>query len=280
MGNERCRIQYALRAMHACVCEFDIRARRCVFVENMAESARSALSRREGCGDYFPALAAQLCLPGDIRRLSAAFRLAMRGQPSACRVRLLMQRAAPEWFCVQFLPLAAQRLLCIAQSIDRAQRKEEFLRRQLARDSFTHLYHKVSVQQLAARTLRAHPNEYYALLLFDLDHFKTFNDRFGHVVGDEILLAFSKQLSAAFRHRAIIGRFGGDEFLVFLHRDAHTPLNKAFSATCHLTVRGHSVSASVGVALYPEHGDSLASLLSHADAALYRSKRRRKKQPS
>src|SRR5205807_4635374 len=104
-----------------------------------------------------------------------------------------------------------------------------------------------------------------AVLLVDLDHFKEVNDSAGHVAGDTVLLAAARQLSAAVRAGDAAARLGGEEFLVIL-RDADAPgaLRVAAAVRDRLTrVRlpaGCSISrltASIGIAAFPEHGARL-----------------------
>jgi diguanylate cyclase (GGDEF)-like protein len=130
-----------------------------------------------------------------------------------------------------------------------------------------------------------------AVLVVDLDHFKDVNDRHGHLAGDEVLAAVAEALRSEVRERDLVGRFGGEEFVVLLGAlgsDEESPAELAAVAERirsriaalrvqmptpdgPLTVGG--LSASVGAALYPEHGRDVRSLLHVADTALYAAKR-------
>ena len=118
-----------------------------------------------------------------------------------------------------------------------------------------------------------------ALLLLDLNHFKDFNDSLGHAAGDELLCRVAVQLSASIREEDILARLGGDEFALILPNAgiaratqtavALTAALEQIEVVDELHVR---ISASIGIALGPEHGLDLGTLLRHADMAMYRAK--------
>ena len=119
-----------------------------------------------------------------------------------------------------------------------------------------------------------------AVLFVDLDRFKLINDTLGHPVGDDLLQQVAGRLRSAIRESDTVARIGGDEFIVILHAIAN-PLDAEKVAQSILDamstafrLAGHEVflSASVGIAVYPEHGDDADELVSHADLAMYRAK--------
>ncbi len=122
----------------------------------------------------------------------------------------------------------------------------------------------------------------FALLLLDLDRFKHVNDALGHGVGDRLLVAVGKRLSAAVRPPNLVARLGGDEFAVVL--PALGDLGEAYAWAVQLSqvlvepvvLDGLplDVGGSIGVAVYPDHGTDVATLLSHADVAMYDAKTR------
>lgn len=128
--------------------------------------------------------------------------------------------------------------------------------------------------------------EVLALLFIDLDHFKRVNDSLGHPVGDVLLQTVAERISGTLRttddHRGadLVARFGGDEFVLLL---AGNPAPEAVQAVAAkllaavgapLVVEGVSISVtpSIGVALYPQHGSTPAELIKHADTAMYQAK--------
>lgn len=127
----------------------------------------------------------------------------------------------------------------------------------------------------------------FALIMLDLDHFKSINDTFGHEVGDALLQQVSERLDTLLRDEDVIARLGGDEFAILL-MDARSPVAAGLVANkllrtihqpqYHIGQYDMQVSASLGIACYPEAGDTYESLMQHADMALYRSKERGRNQ--
>jgi diguanylate cyclase (GGDEF)-like protein len=117
------------------------------------------------------------------------------------------------------------------------------------------------------------------VLLLDLDGFKNVNDRLGHHVGDELLRAFAARLVDSVPTSAVTARLGGDEFAVLLHdidvAQCVAMVQRLRSAlNAPITLEGYplAVSASIGIALCPDHGEDSIELLTAADVAMYRAK--------
>lgn len=140
-------------------------------------------------------------------------------------------------------------------------------------------------QRLAQAVVRARADGTRLGLLFvDADRFKQINDQHGHEAGDRVLSALAQRLRAAVREHDLVGRLGGDEFVVLIEPlrqpgDAERvaqQIRQAVLAPVDLGAAGTIVpGASIGVAVYPEQGDSAADLLRAADAAMYLSKQQR-----
>ncbi len=125
-----------------------------------------------------------------------------------------------------------------------------------------------------------------ALLFIDLDHFKRVNDSLGHLVGDTLLRTVAQRIVASLRATDVVGRFGGDEFLVLLpgmagedhqRRDVEEVAQKllaVIAAPVDADGRPISVSSSIGIALHPGDGDTPAQLIKNADSAMYLAKAR------
>ncbi|HET7062119.1 MAG TPA: EAL domain-containing protein, partial [Nitrosospira sp.] len=119
-----------------------------------------------------------------------------------------------------------------------------------------------------------------ALLFFDLDQFKYINDTSGHQAGDALLKMVARMLLGSIRSVDILGRLGGDEFAVILPQTtAEGAIEVAKNALASLskgqiTVNGrtHKALASIGIALFPEHGNNVHDLLAAADLAMYQAK--------
>lgn len=119
-----------------------------------------------------------------------------------------------------------------------------------------------------------------AVLIIDIDHFKRVNDSYGHLFGDQVLLGVATTVAQQLRQTDLLGRFGGEEFVVFL---PGSDINEAFRAAERLRSQVGSmaiavddvpvsVTISVGVAVIGDHGNDLVELLTAADLALYRAK--------
>ncbi|WSE35427.1 GGDEF domain-containing protein [Amycolatopsis rhabdoformis] len=142
-------------------------------------------------------------------------------------------------------------------------------------------WHDLATREFT-RARRRGPGSEFAVLMIDLDHFKRINDTYGHLTGDEVLAAVAVAIEDAVRQSDTVGRFGGEEFVVLLPATGGTPVlaiaERVRVAVGELTVKvGGTVqvgglSVSVGVAGYPEAGDTLDQVLRSADAALYRAK--------
>jgi diguanylate cyclase (GGDEF)-like protein/PAS domain S-box-containing protein len=119
-----------------------------------------------------------------------------------------------------------------------------------------------------------------AVVYLDLDNFKPINDRYGHEVGDCLLQAVARRLTETVRHSDTVSRLGGDEFIVCVEQidsagDALAAAGKISAAFAHpFGILGHELlaCASVGIALYPDHGRDVATLLRNADQAMYAAK--------
>lgn len=159
-------------------------------------------------------------------------------------------------------------------------RAQEALAEQAIRDTLTGLYnrryfnHRIETE--LARVDRHHDS--LALLLCDLDHFKRVNDTRGHHTGDQILKAVARQIQDAVRETDLVFRWGGDEIVVLLTEASR---ERVFIAADRIrsvtrTIGEHeqvAIDLSIGVAIYPEHGNSVDALIRFADRALYIAKK-------
>jgi len=135
-------------------------------------------------------------------------------------------------------------------------------------------------ERLEEAILRVGPSEQLAVHLIDLDYFKRVNDTLGHAAGDAVLKAVAKRMRAAVRDRDFVGRLGGDEFAI-VQPGIDGPgaattladrLSKVLNAPYRVNGADVIIAASIGIALYPDHGPDADALLRKADMALYRMK--------
>ncbi|KZM45844.1 hypothetical protein OA92_01195 [Marinomonas sp. SBI22] len=122
----------------------------------------------------------------------------------------------------------------------------------------------------------------FGLLFLDIDQFKHVNDSLGHGMGDQLLKLISKRLRETVASDGIVARLGGDEFMVIYPdeqslaslQDRAEELNCTLNFPFELNANSVFAGSSIGVCLYPEHGDTLESLVSNADVAMYHAKRK------
>lgn len=161
--------------------------------------------------------------------------------------------------------------------IDEERREQDKLREQANLDSLTRLLNAGACREAAERGLESLASGYAALLLVDVDHFKSINDTYGHMRGDQILRRIAALLREAFREEDVIGRPGGDEFVVFIApvRDAEDLRDKCAALlrkTGQVVLEeGRWLSISVGAAL-ASPGQRYDALYEAADKALYAAK--------
>ncbi len=178
----------------------------------------------------------------------------------------------------------AVRMVGILIDVEERHRREEELRSKASRDSLTGLYNKGATQQLIENTLELRGNQEHAVVLCDIDDFKSVNDTFGHGVGDEAVKMIARLLSETFDRGCVIGRTGGDEFMVLCRniggdyyrlRKQIRRLNENRPTIEEGGLR-RELTLSIGVALYPNGGRTYDELYKNADTALYKVKERGK----
>jgi diguanylate cyclase (GGDEF)-like protein/PAS domain S-box-containing protein len=163
-------------------------------------------------------------------------------------------------------------------------RLREALRTQSVRDALTGLYNRRYLEETLEREMRraARAEQSLGILMIDLDHFKNFNDTYGHDAGDAVLRETGASLTKGIRAEDFVCRFGGEEFVVILPtadpETSRTRAERLRTKMRELTImyQGKSlgmVTISVGVAAFPAHGTSPKELMAAADAALYEAKR-------
>jgi diguanylate cyclase (GGDEF)-like protein len=160
----------------------------------------------------------------------------------------------------------------------------ETLRQQSIRDALTGLFNRRYLEETLEREVRrvTRAQSPLGLIMLDLDHFKRFNDSFGHEAGDAVLRELGVYLTGQVRGEDIVCRYGGEEFLLVLPeaslevtRQRAEQLREGIKHL-HVHHMGQALGPlmlSLGVAGYPDHGLTATTLVRAADAALYRAKR-------
>ncbi len=165
--------------------------------------------------------------------------------------------------------------------IDAQKKAAAELEDRASRDVLTKLYNKVAAQERIQKLIAAgDPKARSALMVLDIDNFKQINDRYGHMLGDAVLVEVSAKIAGMFRGADIVSRIGGDEFMIFLP-DVHTEevvekradeLIGTLKKLLQENVGEISFSCSIGLAFSESRQDDFTKLFNQADRALYRAK--------
>lgn len=169
------------------------------------------------------------------------------------------------------------------RNIDDEKKRHLELQYKAERDSLSGLYNKGMTEKLITEYLLSGGNKAPRGVLFiiDIDDFKRINDCLGHIYGDAVLSERAESLRTIFRENDVVGRIGGDEFIVFMKGNSSrevivqkaNEIRKAFSRKCRDTQNeACTISSSIGIALCPKDGTSFEELYKNADTALYVSK--------
>ena len=210
-----------------------------------------------------------------------------QGQPWQGEIRARRQSGEIYWAVLSLGAIRGdegkiQHIVGNIEDISRYKQAEETINRLAFYDPLTSLPNRRSFGELLPGVLvnASHKRELVAVCYLDLDRFKEVNDTLGHGMGDHLLQTAARRLQGVLREHDVVARLGGDEFaMVIPHlHDRSAAEVVARKIIEHMTapfnLDGHelSVTASVGIAFFPEHGNSADELLKKADIALYRAK--------
>jgi diguanylate cyclase (GGDEF)-like protein/PAS domain S-box-containing protein len=240
--------------------------------------------------------------PDDRERVLADFAaMHQTGEPLECEYRLLARDGTVVWVhdaAVVVRDEAGVPRYAQGYMIDISERKrnEEALRRsqetlkeqmratqhQALHDALTGLANRTLFQDRAGQALRLAKRDGsgFAVMLLDLDRFKEVNDTLGHASGDRLLCEIAGRLHRALRESDTVARLGGDEFGIVAPqlsdgvsaRDLADKLREAIAEPVLVGGLTIEVEASVGIAIYPDHGEDVETLIRHADVSMYVSK--------
>jgi len=169
------------------------------------------------------------------------------------------------------------------KNIDAEKRREMAQERAARRDPLTNVYNRNIFENEVQEFMSSEEDRKGALIILDLDNFKQVNDQFGHLAGDELLKSLAEVLRSTFRSHDLIGRLGGDEFLVFV-KDVTDKgiLDRRMKQLFERmkTADSAALSCSAGISLVTGKNFNYREELRKADEALYKSKKKGKNQYS
>lgn len=224
---------------------------------------------------------AGIVAPGSIEETIRYFDSIKRGEPNcSAALELQSQDGDFRWFQSDATVIFDEQnrpSQAIIMFFDVTERHEEELRvrEQAETDPLTGVLNRAAFSVEVERVTRDMvPDSQFALLMLDIDGFKLLNDKFGHAAGDQALVDIAGSLRSVLRHGDLLGRLGGDEFLVCLKDVAcDSDIEAKAQQICSLSRKAFSldvqISSSIGIAVCPRDGVDFDTLYSKADAALY-----------
>jgi diguanylate cyclase (GGDEF)-like protein/PAS domain S-box-containing protein len=191
----------------------------------------------------------------------------------------------PEWLSISAVKDSLGKVtnyVAIFSDITERKAAEEHVRHLAHHDPLTGLPNRILFMERVGHAIaHAHrAKRVTAVMFLDLDRFKIINDTLGHTLGDQLLQVVSKRLVSCVREDDTVARLGGDEFTIVLEDvadagDIGSVAEKIIRMLSQpMTLEGHEifVTTSIGIAIYPDDGDTADTLIKHADAAMYRAK--------
>jgi diguanylate cyclase (GGDEF)-like protein/PAS domain S-box-containing protein len=180
-----------------------------------------------------------------------------------------------------------QGTIFVMRDITQRKRAERRIRYLARFDTLTKMPNRMQFQHLLhqAITRTTRQSRGLVLLYIDIDHFKEINDTFGHAAGDRVLETVSERLARVLPKESVVGRLAGDEFAIFAESGESTNARHdqagsvarlvlhELSRPLHVGEHEIEVTASIGIAVCPEHADNVIDLIRNADAAMYHAKR-------
>lgn len=228
----------------------------------------------------------QLVHEEDLREVMEQHRLLFKGVSVNHTFRVIHPTKGEKWIQKVAKPVADASGVIVkvyGKLIDVTDQKtlEHQLRKMAYFDDLTDLPNRKMldrhIKKALARSKRhGHP---FAMMFLDLDDFKVINDELGHEIGDLYLVEITKRLDDCVREEDLIARFGGDEFIVVFEETEQqeieviaTRILDSLQSPVFIKEHELKVSASIGVSLYPEHGETKEALIRRADQAMYAAK--------
>jgi len=233
----------------------------------MVSAAESAGSRDQRCAGQIHDVTTRLRAVASLDDLT---QIRAKIESTAAELKTSIDRMTAE---------GKQAMDSLRKQVNSYQTKLEAAEEKALRDPLTGVRNRLCVEKLIERNIKAKKN--FCVAIIDVDHFKLVNDTHGHLVGDQLLKQFAQEMIQACRSTDVVGRWGGDEFILVLEMelaDAKTQLERLNKWVCgNYQLEGPSgplaleVRASMGLAFY-QPGLTMAKLLESADEAMYKDK--------
>lgn len=221
------------------------------------------------------------------------------GKVQECEVRIYDGTGKVRWYSIKIRFLKNQNdnsyYLVSGWDINEKKRVEEYVTVQKSRqdemakrlrlDALTGVLNKSVAREVIEEVLKNESLGEHAFLLIDIDDFKNINDTFGHLFGDSVLVNVAEKISALFRSSDVVGRIGGDEFIVFMKNAGQKQAREKAQSICEAVRQKYNgmeeqveITCSVGVSLYQMGKGDYNTLFSQADIAMYKAKKAGKNQ--
>lgn len=284
--NRQERLLLGLKSSKTCMFEVDLTRQLYTFFENAEDifgvSGQEILDDVQPFSllepsDYLIAASNYFSHPDDAEVIAAAFDSINNGIPTTYEARMKAGNTNFTWCKLDVTPILENntpvRMIGVITNINNTIIKSREFKNQAQKDIFTQLYNKHYTEMLIRKVIDNAINRKHAMILIDLDNFKSLNDTYGHNIGDEVLKNVSRKLRTTFRKTDIVGRFGGDEFMVFMN-DISDETNVISRIEKLLEIdNDYNCTKSIGVSFFPNDGNDFETLYKNADLALYQSKR-------
>lgn len=212
--------------------------------------------------------------------------------PIKSKLRIAENPEQYRWHILELSPVldSSGKIVNIAgkvSDINEIMEETEQFKEQARRDPLTGFYNKNATAELISEYLAGEgKDKVHSMLFIDIDNFKYINDTLGHLFGDKVLIDISEKIKKMFRSTDLVGRIGGDEFVILIKNtdsikttyDKVERIRQIFNKKYYHNNVFYNITGSIGVAIYPQNGTTYKELIKNADDALYIAKSKGKNQ--